>query len=110
MGTRTKERNASAIPEGRAYLEGSFSGQRNGDVRQAAYRVQESVMKGLADEKWLRLSVACINVRDDLRKIVFEIDRALRKSTGNDAELLQKFRVLAARHADSLKAALKHPQ
>lgn len=67
-------------------------------------------MKGLADEKWLRLSVACVNARDALRELVPVISAALRSPSGNDAELLQNIRKLALHHADGLRTALKHPQ
>jgi hypothetical protein len=61
-------------------------------------------MKNL--ENWARLAGAALNVKNDLARMVPDLDRAIAAA---DTSMLLRVRALAIRHAETLKAALKHP-
>jgi hypothetical protein len=59
-------------------------------------------------EGWLRLAGAAAAARDELRAVIPRLDSAI--AAGADStKLLQALRVLAWKHADSLRQALKAP-
>lgn len=66
-------------------------------------------MKTFDSERWVRLATAAVTARDDLREAIPELDAAIKRPTGDHADLLKRLRVLAERHADRLRLALKHP-
>jgi hypothetical protein len=57
---------------------------------------------------WPRLAAAAADARDELRLLVPRLDQAI-ASGGDATELLRDIRVLAVRHSEGLKAALKSP-
>jgi hypothetical protein len=64
-------------------------------------------MKNL--DSWPRLAGAAISARDELRAIIPRLDAAI--TAGADSTgLLQAVRLLAWKHADALRLALKAPQ
>ncbi len=58
--------------------------------------------------RWERLAGAALVARDELRAVLPRLDQAI--TAGADVALLEDLRRLAARHAESLKAALKAPE
>jgi hypothetical protein len=63
---------------------------------------------GRAMGQWLRLAPATINARDDLRRLAAELTAAM--STGRiPRALILRARDVAAKHAEALRLALKHP-
>ncbi len=60
------------------------------------------------NEQWPRLAGACMAARDDLRALLPRLDAVLVHGM-TDPRLIEFVRQLAARHAESLKAALKAP-
>ena len=63
---------------------------------------------GRAMSEWLRLAPATINARDDLRRLAADLTAAM--ATGRiPRALILRARDTAARNADALRVALKHP-
>jgi hypothetical protein len=59
-------------------------------------------------ESWSRLAAAAADARDDLRALLPRLDRTI--EAGQDQTgLLREVRILAAKHADRLRLALKSP-
>ena len=56
--------------------------------------------------QWARLAGACADARHALRNLIPCLDRAIAAA---DTSVLLEVRALAARQADALRLALKHP-
>jgi hypothetical protein len=82
-------------------------GKKEGELIAVDVQVGERAMKNLSS--WPILAGAAADCRDSLRGLLPMLDRAI-AGGGVSTELLLEMRALAAKHAESLKAALKKPE